>query len=195
MGLRQILQLFLPFIHIGLRLKLAGLLVIRAVLLQEFDDRVVALGNDLLHFVPVGTGGAAHVVQHLLPADAHILTGGVGGLLVILMVLDQPCHDLLVRQGQQLLHLLHELAGVGEQFLIVALHILYVVVDALDLRLNGLFLSLDLLLRQIPGDFLPELRDLFPKLQLFLLSGGIGRYTCQLGFQLRQLFRPILFLV
>ena len=103
------------------------------MLLQEGDDCVIALLDDGFDLIPVGAGVAAHIIQHLMPAITHALTRGVGRLLIFLMVLDQPGHDLLVRAVEQFLHFLNELPGIREHLFIVALDVLDIIVDAFDL--------------------------------------------------------------
>ena len=110
------------------------------------------------------------------------------------MIFDQPVDDLRIGLGQQFLQLFNQFSGIVEQLLIVILNVLNVILQAFNLRFNGLFLGVYLVFGDVPCHFFAKVGNLLTQLELFLFAGGVSTDSGKLRFLFSKLLRLILFL-
>ena len=188
----QVFQLFHPFLNIRFRLKLSGLGIFGAVVLQEFDDVVVALRDDFFDLFPVIDQDTLHLVIGFGPPVHHLELRVLARLAVGFIVGLQPLDDLRLAQHHDIPHLFDQLLRMLEQVLVVVGYVLGVILEARDLLVDGILLGFDLVLRQIPRHLLPERVDLGLDALRFLLPRRVSKNALILDLEFTELRRLIL---
>ena len=185
----------------------ASLCIFAGVLFQELNDGLIALGVNLFNLVPVRLDPAAHLIQCLAPVFLHLFLRCRRSVPVFLVILLQPCDDLVIGH-------LHDFFGFGkqlfrmcEQFIVVCLDLILVITQTLLLLLVRRLVLFEPFL--FGGDPVFNVFDRRVTFSLdrslgFFVSTGVSRHVyvdcishapeghCRRTFDLRECFRAFL---